>query len=86
MSVLCSSVSKSGKAGEVRKPSLPQIKEGRSLQDLINVYEKQIIHQALGKSQSLRKAAKSLGMSHTALLNKVKKHKIMVEGKQTICR
>jgi PAS domain S-box-containing protein len=75
-----------GKGTGGLQTALPQIQEGHSLQDLIDVYEKQIIHQALGRSDSLRKAAKLLSMSHTALLNKVKKHKIIVEGKQTIWR
>ena len=75
-----------GKGGGGLQTAFPQIQEGQSLQDLIDVYEKQIIHQALGRSDSLRKAAKLLSMSHTALLNKVKKHKMVVEGKQTIWR
>ncbi len=75
-----------GKGTGGLQTAFPQIQEGHSLQDLIDLYEKQIIHQALEKSDSQRKAAKSLGMSHTALLNKVKKHKIVVERKQTIWR
>ena len=75
-----------GKGSGGLQTAFPQVQEGDSLQGLIDVYEKRIIHQALAKSDSLRKAAKALGMSHTALLNKVKKHKIVVEGKQTIWR
>lgn len=39
-------------------------------------YEMDIIIDSLKKSSTIRKTAKELGMSHTALLNKMKKYKI----------
>ncbi|MCF6179327.1 MAG: sigma 54-interacting transcriptional regulator [Geopsychrobacter sp.] len=50
--------------------------EEGSLPSLINRYEKQILANALKQSHSKRQAAKLLGISHTTLLNKLKKHKI----------
>ncbi len=44
-------------------------------------YEKQIIQQTLSQSRSIRQSAKSLSISHTALLNKIKKHHIQLETK-----
>jgi PAS domain S-box-containing protein/TyrR family helix-turn-helix protein len=75
-----------GKGSGDLKSHILHIPEGQSLQDLLDLYEKQIIGQALAKSDSIRKTAKSLGVSHTALLNKLKKHKIVMEAKQTIRR
>ncbi|MCG6537414.1 MAG: hypothetical protein L7F78_22560, partial [Syntrophales bacterium LBB04] len=68
------------------KGYLLQPQEGHSLQQWIDLHEKQIIRRALEKADSVRKAAKSLGLSHTALLNKLKKHKIVMEGKQIVWR
>lgn len=48
----------------------------QSLHDLVGGYEKQILTEALEKSQSKRKAAKLLGISHTAFLNKLKKYQL----------
>jgi transcriptional regulator of aroF, aroG, tyrA and aromatic amino acid transport len=39
-------------------------------------YEKGIIADILNHSSSIREAARSLGISHTALLNKLKKLKM----------
>lgn len=47
-----------------------------SLKNLVARYEKDIIVDSLKKSSTIRKTAKELGMSHTALLNKIKKYKI----------
>ncbi|NTU47743.1 MAG: sigma 54-interacting transcriptional regulator [Syntrophobacteraceae bacterium] len=66
--------------GELRSHFLCP-REGRSLQATLDHYEKQILSKTLEGSESIRKAAKSLGMSHTALLNKVKKHRINMERK-----
>lgn len=54
---------------------------GHSLSTLLDQYERQIITEALKTSKSIRKAAKALGVSHTTLLNKMKKHKVTVETK-----
>ena len=46
-----------------------------SLKEQIVTYEKQIVMEALQTSRSIREAARRLGVSHTALLNKLKKWK-----------
>ena len=46
-----------------------------SLKEQINTYEKQIVMETLQASRSIREAARRLGVSHTALLNKLKKWK-----------
>jgi transcriptional regulator of aroF, aroG, tyrA and aromatic amino acid transport len=45
--------------------------------------ERQIIAEALQRSPSKRQAARLLGMSHTALLKKLKKYRLQVETKET---
>lgn len=44
-----------------------------SLRDAVQKYESSLIKAALNRETSCRKAAKSLGISHTALINKMKK-------------
>ena len=46
-------------------------------------YEKTIIIEVLEKSHSIRQAAKALGVSHTALLNKLKKYNLKTATKKT---
>jgi TyrR family helix-turn-helix protein/PAS domain S-box-containing protein len=46
-----------------------------SLKERINTHEKQIVMEILQDSRSIREAARRLGVSHTALLNKLKKWK-----------
>lgn len=53
---------------------------GETLKSSLGRYERKIITRILKKAPSIRKAAKSLGISHTALLNKIKKHRIRVES------
>jgi transcriptional regulator of aroF, aroG, tyrA and aromatic amino acid transport len=48
---------------------------GLPLKERMDTYEKQIVMETLQSSRSIREAAKRLGMSHTALLNKLKKWK-----------
>jgi transcriptional regulator of aroF, aroG, tyrA and aromatic amino acid transport len=63
-----------GKAGgAVRDCIIPGQVDRRDLRDMMAQYEKQIIADILNHSKSIREAAKSLGISHTALLNKLKK-------------
>ncbi len=63
-----------GKAGgAVRDCIMPGQVDRRDLRDMMAQYEKQIIADILNHSKSIREAAKSLGISHTALLNKLKK-------------
>ncbi|MBT8763943.1 sigma 54-interacting transcriptional regulator [Desulfohalobiaceae bacterium Ax17] len=53
----------------------------RSLKTALAEYEKTIILETLEKSSSIRKAAQALGISHTALLNKIKKYQIEMATK-----
>ncbi len=48
-----------------------------SLKERINTYEKQIVMETLQASRSIREAARRLGVSHTAVLNKLKKWKLI---------
>ena len=50
--------------------------KSRSLKDMIAIYEKRIIQEALKKAPSIRKTADLLNISHVTLLNKMKKHDI----------
>ncbi|GFO63174.1 sigma 54-interacting transcriptional regulator [Geomonas paludis] len=51
----------------------PATAPGASLHDKLQRYERQIIEEALSCSKSIRQAAATLGLSHTALLKKLKK-------------
>ena len=51
----------------------------KSLNAMVNDYEKIILEKALKKPLSLRKTAKMLDVSHTTLLNKIKKYQIKME-------
>jgi PAS domain S-box-containing protein len=74
-----------GKSSEEMKTRLLSGKsEGDSLHGLVDAYEKEIICERLDGCKSIRKAAKELGVSHTALLKKLKKHRIIVESNRTI--
>ena len=55
--------------------------EIRSLSATLNRYERQIISETMEGAESIRKAAKLLEVSHTTLLNKIKKHRIEMEKK-----
>ncbi|WP_257009915.1 sigma-54 interaction domain-containing protein [Evansella halocellulosilytica] len=44
----------------------------------LNQLEKQLIEDSLGRTSSIRQAAKQLGIHHATLLNKIKKHRIEV--------
>ncbi|WP_373500941.1 sigma 54-interacting transcriptional regulator [Desulfococcus sp.] len=57
---------------------------GQSLKQLVGDYEKQIIVDLLKTAGSIRQAARTLQLSHTALLNKLKKYGILVEIHQTV--
>ena len=59
-----------------KNASLLDLAGAGSLKNLVARYEKDIIIDSLKKSSTIRKTAKELGMSHTALLNKMKKYKI----------
>ncbi|MBZ9625045.1 sigma 54-interacting transcriptional regulator [Clostridium tagluense] len=49
------------------------------LKELVESCEKQAIVIALSKNKSLRKTAKELGVSHTTIINKIKKYRIYEE-------
>lgn len=63
---------KSPAAGSVGTDPLPL---------LLDRHERQILIEALTKSKSIRKVAALLGVSHTTLLNKMKKHGLALEGR-----
>jgi len=67
------------KKQEAKRPGLPDKVRGQSFKESISEYEKEIIIEAVGESRSMRGAAKLLGMSHTALLRKLKKLNINME-------
>ncbi len=46
----------------------------RPLKEAVNEYEKRLLAETLGQARSIRQAARTLGLSHTALLNKMKKY------------
>ena len=51
----------------------------QALRSTLNHHERKIISEILQNSPSIRRAAKTLGISHTALLNKMKKHGMKME-------
>ena len=57
---------------------------GGSLHKMLEAYEKEILSERIEGNRSIRMAARRLGISHTALLKKLKKHGIAVEAKHTI--
>jgi PAS domain S-box-containing protein len=54
---------------------------GRPLQEMLQAYEKRILAETLEGSRSVRQAARELGISHTTLLAKIKRHEISLVGK-----
>jgi len=54
---------------------------GRRLREMLDAYEKRILAETLEGSRSIRQAAKELGISHTTLLVKMKRHEISMVGK-----
>ncbi|MCP4747878.1 MAG: AAA family ATPase [Desulfobacteraceae bacterium] len=51
------------------------------LRELMDRYEKDLLAEALSQSQSIRRTASLLNISHTTLLNKIKKYKIKLANK-----
>jgi transcriptional regulator of aroF, aroG, tyrA and aromatic amino acid transport len=51
------------------------------LRPAVEAFEKNLITESLARFPSIRAAARALGISHTALLNKLQKHQIIVETK-----
>ncbi|MEE4261979.1 MAG: sigma 54-interacting transcriptional regulator [Desulfobacteraceae bacterium] len=63
---------------------IPEKPEGRALREAMADYETRLIRDSLAVSKSIREAARDLKISHTALLNKLKKYHIKMEMKRTI--
>ena len=66
------------------KPSLVNARFSHKLATQMAEFEKGIIRVALQDTTSIRKAARNLGLSHTALLNKMKKYKLKMKIKRTV--
>jgi PAS domain S-box-containing protein len=64
-------------AGQITRTSIGQ----DPLHAMVDRYERQLIEEALGKELSLRKTARLLGLSHTSLGNKIRKHRIRLPFK-----
>ncbi|MGJ3523999.1 sigma-54 interaction domain-containing protein [Nitratidesulfovibrio sp. D1] len=60
-------------SGHEHRHELRHDGEGR-LKDMIAVFEKRIVSDAVAAAGSVRKAARKLGISHTALLAKLRRH------------
>lgn len=58
------------------EPQVYQVKAGQTLGARVAEFEKGIVKEALKNWPSIRKTARNLGLSHTALLNKIKKHQL----------
>ena len=63
-----------GSRQETPIPSQLQESSTQSLKDIMQKYEKQIIRKALTRYPSIRQCARGLQLSHTALINKVRKY------------
>ncbi len=61
----------SGLANPMHAPS-----SGQSLSDQLDTLERRIVAHALKSARSIRQAAANLGVSHTTLRNKIKKHRL----------
>ncbi|MFZ5651175.1 MAG: sigma 54-interacting transcriptional regulator [Bacillota bacterium] len=62
--------------GTAGKPGVTGPDSGLTLEAAVSHFEKQIIAQALQKYGSLRQTARFLGVSHTTIMNKIKKYGI----------
>ncbi|MEA1969666.1 MAG: sigma 54-interacting transcriptional regulator [Thermodesulfobacteriota bacterium] len=63
-----------GLAGSIKTEKMFSKNTGNSLKERLSEYEKDIIVKTMKKNSSIRQSAKYLGISHTTLLNKIKKH------------
>lgn len=66
-------------SGTGGKPGAAGPGTGATLEEAVSGFEKQFIAQALKKHSSLRQTARYLGVSHTTIMNKIKKYSIPVE-------
>ncbi|WP_035076033.1 sigma-54 interaction domain-containing protein [Maridesulfovibrio zosterae] len=61
---------------------LPELSAGRKiLKEMVGIYEAKLLLEALNSTSSIRKAAKKLGLSHTALLKKIQKYELHIPAK-----
>lgn len=56
----------------------PKSEPGQPLKSQVDRLEKEILESTLKRAKSVRQAALALGLSHTALLNKIKRHGLHV--------
>jgi transcriptional regulator of aroF, aroG, tyrA and aromatic amino acid transport len=54
------------------------------LKPAVAAFERSLLADTLGSAPSIRAAARSLGISHTALLQKLRKYDLSLETKPTI--
>jgi len=65
-----------GVASKVENKIDLDVHKALKLKEVVEICEKQAIITALSKNKSLRKTAKELGVSHTTIINKIKKYEI----------
>lgn len=63
--------------------STPSPSLGGSLKEMVGNYEMKILLETLNSTSSIRKAAKKLNISHTALIKKIEKHQLHHEDRAT---
>ncbi|WP_022663683.1 sigma 54-interacting transcriptional regulator [Desulfospira joergensenii] len=61
---------------ELRSGSGSVNESGSSLKKMVGRYERDVIESALARHPSIRKTARALGISHTAMINKMRKYNI----------
>jgi transcriptional regulator of aroF, aroG, tyrA and aromatic amino acid transport len=65
--------------GPAADPERAQPGGADGLNEQVDAFERQLVAQRLQQAASIREAARSLGVSHTTLLNKIKKHALRLE-------
>ncbi|WP_187170550.1 sigma-54 interaction domain-containing protein [Salidesulfovibrio onnuriiensis] len=65
--------------GTEQCPRSPVPKTDKPLKDMVGKFEMRILLDALNSTKSIRKAAKQLGLSHTALMRRIKKYQLRNE-------
>lgn len=63
-----------GRAGRRMDQNVGHVLSRQRLPQLVGDYEKRLLREALERKQGIRETARQLGISHTALLNKIKKY------------
>jgi len=65
---------------ELRSSPAPGVSlQSTPLKESVGKFEKKILESVLPKYPSIRKSAKALGISHTAMINKIKKYEISIK-------